>query len=525
MSATSYEQACAAHRWEVPAQYNIATDVCDKHPRDKLAMVWESFDGSYRELVWGELQDLANQAAQVLRTHGIERGDRVAVVAPATPETAAIFFGIWKLGAVLLSMSVLYGDESIRHRLSDSGAALVVTDGANAKRFDDSSAPLLVLETDTLAGSSTESIDCGTSADDPAQLYYTSGTTGLAKGIVHAHRYILGHEEFVYCHEVEEGERFHGMGEWAWAAGIAPLLGPWRLGAVQCVYQRESGFDPHKQLDFLSRRNVTNVFTTPTAMRAMMAIADAGKRYPQQFRRVCSAGEPLNPEAIRWFREQYGVTVLDYYGLTESYPLVANYPFMEVREGSMGKPMPGWKVELLDEDERPVPRGERGEICLRARSNPHFPLGYWNRPPESEEVFGGEWFHTKDAARQDDDGYVWYEGRADDVIIAAGYRIGPFEVESACLEHPAVREAAAVASPDELRGNVVKAFIVLAVDHEPSDELGEEIKAFVRKRLSAYAYPRRIEFVDDLPKTLTGKIRRIVLRQRELELVQDVRRA
>jgi len=524
MSSTSYEQACAAHRWEVPAQYNIATDVCDKHPRDKLAMVWESFDGSYRELVWGELQDLANQAAQVLRAHGIERGDRVAVVAPSTPETAAVFFGIWKLGAILLSMSVLYGDESIRHRLSDSGAALVVTDAANASRFDESNAQLLVLEADTLAGASTESIDCATSADDPAQLYYTSGTTGLAKGIVHAHRYILGHEEFVYCHEVEEGERFHGMGEWAWAAGIAPLLGPWRLGAVQCVYQREAGFDPHKQLDFLSRRNVTNVFTTPTAMRAMMAIADAGKRYPQQFRRVCSAGEPLNPEAIRWFREQYGVTVLDYYGLTESYPLVANYPFMEVREGSMGKPMPGWKVELLDEDERPVPRGEQGEICLLARSNPHFPLGYWNRPTESEEVFGSEWFHTKDAARQDDDGYVWYEGRADDVIIAAGYRIGPFEVESACLEHPAVREAAAVASPDELRGNVVKAFIVLTFDHEPSDELGEEIKAFVRKRLSAYAYPRRIEFVDDLPKTLTGKIRRIVLRQRELEGAQVGRR-
>jgi acetyl-CoA synthetase len=521
MSWTSYEQACAAHRWEVPARYNIAADVCDKHPRDKLAMVWESFDGSYRELVWGELQDLANQAAQVLRAHGIKRGDRVAVVAPATPETAAIFFGTWKLGAVLLSMSVLYGDESIRHRLSDSRAALVVTDAANAKRFDDAGAQLLVLEEDALSGTPAEPIDCDTSADDPAQLYYTSGTTGLAKGIVHAHRYILGHEEFVYCHEVEQGERFHGMGEWAWAAGIAPLLGPWRLGAVQCVYRRESGFDPHKQLDFLSRRNVTNVFTTPTAMRSMMAIADAGKRYPQQFRRVCSAGEPLNPEAIRWFREQYGVTVLDYYGLTESYPLVANYPFMEVREGSMGKPMPGWEVELLDEDERPVPRGERGEICLRARSNPHYPLGYWERPTETEEVFGGEWFHTKDAARQDDDGYVWYEGRADDVIIAAGYRIGPFEVESACLEHPAVREAAAIASPDELRGNVVKAFIVLAREHEPSEELAGEIKAFVRRRLSAYAYPRRIEFVDDLPKTLTGKIRRIELRQRELERVQD----
>ena len=515
MSPSSYEHACSAHRWDVPARYNIAADVCDKHPRDKPAMVWESFDGSYREVAWGELQDLANRAAHTLAARGVEQGDRVAVVLPPTPETAAVFFAVWKLGAILLSMSVLYGDDSIRHRLADSEAKLVVTNLANAGRFDGASAQVLVVDETTFANASAEPITCDTAADDPAQLYYTSGTTGLAKGIVHAHRYILGHEEFVYCHEVEDDERFHGMGEWAWAAGIAPLLGPWRLGALQCVYRREGGFDPHKQLDFLSRHRVTNVFTTPTAMRAMMSIDDARARYPQIFRRVCSAGEPLNPEAIRWFREQYGVTVLDYYGLTESYPLVANYPFMEVREGSMGKPMPGWDVEILDADENPVVPGERGEICLRARSNPHYPLGYWRRPEETAEVFDGEWFHTKDAARQDEDGYVWYEGRADDVIISAGYRIGPFEVESACLEHPAVREAAAVAAPDELRGNIVKAFIVLAEPHEPSDELADDIKRFVRQRLSAYAYPREIEFATDLPKTLTGKIRRIELRELE----------
>ncbi|HEX2086749.1 MAG TPA: AMP-binding protein [Solirubrobacteraceae bacterium] len=262
---------------------------------------------------------------------------------------------------------------------------------------------------------------------------------------------------------------------------------------------------------------MTNVFTTPTAMRAMMAIEDAGSRYPQRFRRVCSAGEPLNPEAIRWFRDQYGVTVLDYYGLTESYPLCGNFPWMEVREGSMGRPMPGWDVQILDEDVQPVAQGERGEICLRARSNPHYPLGYWQQPEASEETFGGDWFHTKDAAVMDEDGYVWYAGRADDVIIAAGYRIGPFEVESACLEHPAVREAAAVASPDEMRGHVVKAFVVVAEGHEPGDELAQDIKRFVRERLSAYAYPRRVEFVDDLPKTLTGKIRRVELRERERE--------
>jgi acetyl-CoA synthetase len=509
----SYDEVCAGHEWRVPERYNIAADVCDKHPPDKLAMVWERFDGARRDVDWGEIQSLSAKAAHALSAAGVERGDRVAVVLPPTPETAAIFFGTWKLGALLLSMSVLYGDDGIRHRLTDSGAKVLVTDRANAPRFDHPN--LLVLDDGLLDGHPTEHETLDTAADDPAQLYYTSGTTGMAKGIVHAHRYILAHEEFTYCHEVQDGERFHGMGEWAWAAGIAPLLGPWRLGAVQVVYQREGGFDPHKQLDFLSRHEVTNVFTTPTAMRAMMAIEDAGTRYPQRFRRVCSAGEPLNPEAIRWFRDQYGLTVLDYYGLTESYPLCGNFPWMDVREGSMGRPMPGWDVQILDEDERPVPQGERGEICLRARSNPHYPLGYWQQPEATVETFGGDWFHTKDAAVMDEDGYVWYAGRADDVIIAAGYRIGPFEVESACLEHPAVREAAAVASPDELKGNVVKAFVVLAEGHEPSDETAHDIKRFVRERLSAYAYPRRIEFVDDLPKTLTGKIRRVELRDRE----------
>src|SRR5918998_3685027 len=352
-----YQEEVARHAWHVPERYNIAADVCDKHPRDKLAMVWERFDGARREVSWGELQDLANQAAHVLRDQGVERGDRVAVVLPPTAETAAIFFGTWKLGALLLSMSVLYGDDGIRHRLTDSGATVLVTDRANASRFEHPN--LLILDDGLLDGHPTEHETLDTAADDPAQLYYTSGTTGLAKGIVHAHRYILAHEEFTYCHEVQDGERFHGMGEWAWAAGIAPLLGPWRLGAVQVVFQREGGFDPHKQLDFLSRNEVTNVFTTPTAMRAMMALEDAGSRYPQKFRRVCSAGEPLNPEAIRWFRDQYGVTV-------------------------------------LDEDENPVGAGERGEICLRARSNPHYPLGYWRNPEATREDFEGEWFHTKD---------------------------------------------------------------------------------------------------------------------------------
>jgi acetyl-CoA synthetase len=519
---------CARHQWEVPERYNIARDVCDKHPRDKLAMVWEDWRGVERNVSFGELQDLSNRFANVLEAHGIERGDRVATLLPSLPQTAAVFLGTYKHAAILLSMSVLYGDEGIQHRLKDSGARAVVTDAENRHRIPEGMVEtVLVLggaedgdvnleKALEAAATSYEVVD--TAADDPAQLYYSSGTTGLAKGILHAHRYLLGHEEFEFCHDVQDGQLFHGMGEWAWAAGICPLLGPWRYGATALVFARKGGFDPEEQLSFLSKRGVEGMFTTPTALRAMTGIADAGKRFPMdRLANVCSAGEPLNPEVIRWFREQYGLTVLDYYGLTESYPLCGNFPTVEVREGSMGRPMPGWDVAILDEDENPLPAGERGEICLRARSNPHYPLGYWNRPEDTEEVFGGEWFHTKDAAELDEDGYVWYAGRADDVIISAGYRIGPFEVESACVEHPAVREAAAVASPDPRRGDIVKAFIVLAEGHAASDDTANEIKAFVREHHSAYAYPREVEFVDDLPKTLTGKIRRIELREAERE--------
>ena len=365
---SSYQQACEQHRWDVPERYNIAVDVCDRHPRDKLAMIHEDFRGRIQEISWGELQDDSNRFANVLRAHGVDTGDRVAMLLPATPQTAAAFFGVWKAGAILLSMSDLYGDEGIRHRVGDSRPKVLLTNAENAGRIDRSMVEhLLILDDELLGRGSTAFDPVDTAADDAAQLYYSSGTTGLAKGILHAHRYILAHEEFTYCHDLRDGALFHGMGEWA-------------------------------------------------------------------------------------------------------------------------------------------------------RSNPHYPLGYWNRPEEdTAEAFGGDWFHTKDAARADDDGYFWYEGRADDVIISAGYRIGPFEVESACLEHPAVAEAAAVASPDERRGYVVKAFVVLASGHDPSDELAEDIKAFVRDRHSAYAYPRVIEFVPDLPKTLTGKIRRIELRQSEQE--------
>ena len=524
----TYEEMTSGFAWEVPASYNLAADVLDKHEPERPAMHFVSDDGRDEHWTFGDMRRLTDRTANAFRGLGVQPGDRVAVLAPASPEIAAAFLATYKCEAILLSMSVLYGDESIVYRLNDSQAKVLVTSAAHRDRV----AALLdqaptVEHLVVVGGSGRESFEQLTGAaadhfetpatdpDTPAQLYYTSGTTGLAKGILHAHRYLLGHEEFQFCHDVRVGELFHSTGEWAWIAGIVPgILGPWRFGVETLVHGRKGGFDPGKSLRLIADHGVGNLFTTPTAIRAMMGVEEA-KGLGFRLRLACSAGEPLNPEAIAWWNRTVGCPVLDYYGLSESYPLCGNYPTVEVRPGSMGLPLPGWEVALLDEDEQPVPQGETGEICLKARSNPHYPLGYWNRPEDSEEVFGGEWFHTKDTALRDDDGYVWYQGRADDVIISAGYRIGPFEVESTLLEHPAVAESAAVASPDPQRGYVVKAFVRLAPGHEPGDELVEELQRHVRDRLSAYAYPRKVEFVDDLPKTLTGKIRRSELRKQE----------
>ena len=533
----TYQEMLSSFRWEVPDRYNIAVDTVDKHSPDRLAMVWEDWQGNERSVTFGDMRAMSSRIANVLAGLGVERGDRVAVMLPSTPETAAAFVAVYRLGGILLSLSQLYGDDSIAHRLADSQSKVLITDGANRGRLEAMQGRVPTLERvlvfspsgslvgddvdldEAMSAASDDFTPVDTSCDDPAQLYYTSGTTGQAKGILHAHRYVLAHNEYEFCHDVRAGEVFHSTGEWAWIAGIVPgLLGPWRFGVSVAVFQRKGGYDPEQTLYLLEKYKVGNLFTTPTALRAMTELKDPGSQYDIGLRIACSAGEPLNPEVIRWFEAEFGIPVFDYYGLSESYPLCGNFPTVEVRPGSMGLPLPGWEVAILDgATEEPVPRGEMGEICLKARTNPHYPLGYWNRPEDTDEVFGGEWFHTKDAARLDEDGYVWYEGRADDVIISAGYRIGPFEVESAIVELPEVVEAAAVASPDAKRGNIVKAYVRLAPGRVPSDELADRIKAHVRETYAAYAYPREIEFVDDLPKTLTGKIRRIELRRAEEE--------
>lgn len=512
---TSYHRLRETHRWSVPDEFNVAADVCDKHPADKLAMIWTDGERPDRHVMWGELQDLSARFASYYAARGVGRGDRVAVLLPTTPETAAAVLGALKLGAVAMPLSTLWSDDSLTYRITDAAAGLLVTDAKTAARGIGDAAPetLLLDEDGLVAVRAHPGADTvRTSPDDPALLYYTSGSTGPPKGVLAPHRSLIGHNEFEYCQDLRDGELSYWMGDWAW--GVYKILGPWRHGAVNVVLAT-ARFDAELLLGVLSRLRVSNVFLNPTGLRLMRAaVPDAGSRYPQRFRVVCAANEPLGSAEAEWFEDQFGVPVLENYGMTEAYPMIGNLPGVPRKRDSMGLPVPGWDVAILDEYEEPVPPGTPGEICLRARSNPQYPLGYWRREEETTIDFGGDWFHTKDIAWADDDGYIFYVSRKDDVIKSAGYRISPFEVEEVCARHPAVREAGVVGVPDAERGQSVKAFIVLHAGHDPDAETADSIKRFAKREHSAFGYPKLIEFVDVLPRGPSGKLLRADLRSR-----------
>ncbi|WP_037806099.1 AMP-binding protein [Amycolatopsis sp. La24] len=510
----NYDELRAGHDWEVPPRYNMAADVADRHDRAATALIFEDHLGTHREISWGEVQDRSRQVAAHLWNRGVRPGDRVAVLLPQRPDTPAAYLGVLRTGAILVTMSLLWADEPIRYRLADSGATVLVTEPEARDRVRGFAGHIVEIDDPAIEKLPPRFETADTAADDPALIFYTSGTTGKAKGIVHAHRTLLGHNEFRYCHDLRPGDVFYGAGDWAWS--MAKLLGPLRAGATQLVYRPAGGFDPEGLLDSLSRNGVTTALVNPTFLRKMAAdVPDAGLRYPHKLRVVCSSNEPLTADLIDWFTGQFGVPLLDYYGSTESYPLVGNFPGVPVKPGSMGRPLPGWDVALLDAREQPVPQGEPGEICLRARSNPQYPLGYWNRPEDSAAVFGGGWYHTNDQAFADEDGYFWFLGRTDDVIKTSGYRVSPFEVEHALRAHPAVADAGVVGVPDPVRGQAVKAWVQPAPGYDGGDALAEELRAFAKETYSRFAYPRHIEFVHVLPRSATGKIRRAGLRDRD----------
>jgi len=539
--AASYEEARAAFRWRVPARYNIGVDICDRHADAGAGTALFHVDGAgaVRDVSFTDLKRASNRLANVLTAAGLARGDRVAILLPQRPETAIAHIAAHKAGMVSVPLFTLFGEDALQYRLSDSGAAALVTDRESLPKIDAIQDRLpslkLILVVDeardgagwrafepSLAAAADTFSPVDTAADDPAIIIYTSGTTGPPKGALHAHRVLLGHlpgVEFPQEFFPKPGDRFWTPADWAWIGGLIDVLLPSLHHGVPVVAHRFAKFDPEQAFDFIARHGVRNAFLPPTALKMMRQVPDA--RCPTM-RSIGSGGESLGTELLDWGRRTFGFTINEFYGQTECNLVVGNCAsIMDVRPGSMGKPIPGHEVAIVDPEGTPLPAGETGAIAVR-RGDPVMFLEYWNKPEATEQKFvsgdaGDDWMLTGDLGRYDADGYLHYVGRDDDVITSAGYRIGPGEIEDCLMTHPAVALAAAIGVPDPLRTQAVKACIVLADGHPASEDLKRAIQTHVKTRLAAYEYPRIVEFVDELPMTTTGKIMRRVLRERHRE--------
>jgi acetyl-CoA synthetase len=530
-----YAETARRFAWRVPDRYNIGVDACDRHAGDpgRAALIWEEEDGRVRVFSFDEVRRLSNRLANVLRAHGAARGDRLAVLLPQAPETAVAHVAGFKAGLVTVPLFALFGEEALEYRLADSGARALVTDRAGWEKVrpirDRLPGLSLVLCVDggpegtvdfhrALGRASDAFVAEDTAADDPAIIIYTSGTTGNPKGALHGHRVLPGHLPGVELpHEFfpRPGDLFWTPADWAWIGGLFDVLMPaWHHG-VPVLAHRFRKFDPERAVALMARHGVRNVFLPPTAIK-LMRQADA-KGDGLALRTVASGGETLGAELLDWGRATFGVTINEFYGQTECNLVVGNAAgLMPVRPGSMGRAIPGHRVGVIDAEGNEVPDGTVGSIAVR-RPDPVMFLGYWNRPEATAAKFVGDWLVTGDLGRRDEDGYLWYVGRDDDVITSGGYRIGPGEIEECLMRHPAVALAAAVGVPDPIRTEIVKAYVVLRQDTPPSPELAREIQDFVRTRLAAHEYPRQVAFVDELPMTTTGKIMRRVLRRRAAE--------
>ncbi|UCF90880.1 MAG: acyl-CoA synthetase [Desulfobacterales bacterium] len=534
----TYEEVYQPFRWAIPEHYNIGVDICDKwaHQRYRLALIHEDESGEVAKYTFWELRRLSNRLANGLRAHGIGPGDRIGILLPQCLETAVSHIATYKLGAIAIPLFTLFGTDALEYRLANSQAKAVVTDAANLPKLIEIRENLPDLQTVIVTqGGQEEKVEgfweliekgagdfvpVKTRADDPALIIYTSGTTGPPKGALHAHRVLLGHlpgVEFPHNFFPQEDDFFWTPADWAWIGGLIDVLFPsWHHG-IPVLAHRARKFDPEKAFDLIARYGIRNAFLPPTALKLMRQVPDPRRRHEYRMRSIGSGGETLGEELLDWGREVMGVTINEFYGQTECNLVVASCcAVMENRAGSMGRAVPGHTVEVVDEAGEPAPSGTIGEIAVK-RPDPVMFLEYWQNPEATRNKFSGDWSLTGDLARQDEQGYFWFNGRKDDVITSAGYRIGPAEIEDCLLKHPAVGMAAAVGSPDKIRTEIVKAFIVLKPGVTPGSELAAEIQNFVKVRLAAHEYPREIEFVTELPLTATGKIMRRELKKREIE--------
>src|SRR4249920_1189124 len=528
-----YDSLIRQFRWPVPARYNIGVDVCDrwadKEP-GRLAILHARPDGRDEQITYGWLRETSNRLANVLRAHGIARGDRVAILLPQLPEVAAIHIAIYKLGAVALPLAVLFGTDALSYRLENSGAAALITNARGTERIaeirNDLPALKLVLSldgpsdskqgiADELSRASSQFTPVDTSADDPAMMVYTSGTTGQPKGALHGHRVLIGHFPGVETHHdffPQPGDRIWTPADWAWAGGLLNVLLPGLHYGVPVVAHKVEKFDPQEAFALMARAGVRNAFIPPTALRMMRS---AGQPPPEvRLRSVGSGGEALGAETYEWGKSALGLTINEFYGQTECNLVLASCAQIGVsRPGTIGKPVPGHAVAVIHPDGSRCAPGESGEIAIR-RPDPVMFLEYWGKPDATRDKFVGDWMTTGDQGVADSDGYIQFIGRNDDVITSSGYRIGPTEIEDCLIKHPAVALAAVVGKPDALRTEIVKAFIVPKAGHAPSAALAVEIQAFVKTRLSAHEYPREVAFIDQMPMTTTGKVIRRLLRER-----------
>lgn len=527
--ATTYEARRAAFSWEIPRDLNIAAACVDAHDPRHPALLVPGPNGSLQTISFGDVAVLSNRFANALRGLGVRPGDRVGIVLAQRLETAVSHVAVYRLGAVAVPMSVLFGFDALAHRFRDSGVRLIVTDGERLERVATAAAgtgaTIVVVDGEPplphrgfaslVKDASAVLTPVPTTAETPALLIYTSGTTGPPKGALHAHRVLLGHQPgFRLSHDdfPQPGDVFWTVADWAWIGGLMNgLLSSWYHGRPVVAASR-AGFDPEWAAHLIVACGVRNTFAPPTALKLMR---NAGVRIPGALRTVMSGGESLGADMLEWGREALGVTVNEIYGQTEANYVIGNsQACWPVRLGSMGRAYPGHTVAVIDEQGTPVPGGELGEIAV-ALPDPVSFLRYWGAEEATEEKTRGGWLRTGDRARLDDGGYFWFEGRTDDVISSGGYRMGPDEIEQCLMRHPAVALAAAIGVPDETRGEIVKAFLLLADGVEPSPELEADVRAHVRTQLAAYEAPREIEFVDEIPLTVTGKVKRSELRHRE----------
>ncbi len=530
-----YEATHASFRWERPEHFNFATDVIDRWAAtrgDAPALLWSDEKGEQHTYSFAELRQRSLEAAHALTGLGLRKGDRVFVMLPRVPEWWFIALGCIRAGLVLMPGTSMLTNHDIRYRLEVARARAVITDPENVPKFYDvdpgdrvhhwialGHAPAPWRDYYALAGraSGPERFE-PTRADDTMLLYFTSGTTGMPKMVAHTQAsYGIGHHiTGKYWLDLQPDDRHLTLSDTGWAkAAWGKLFGPWSQGACNVVYDFRGRFDAKQLLDMLQRQKVTTFCAPPTAYRALV-LEDLRRWDLSAIRHAVSAGEPLNPEVIDTWKEATGLEIREGYGQTETVMIVGSFPCLPQKRGAMGRPSPGFDVQVIDDDGNVLPPGMEGDIAVRV--SPERPvglfLGYANDAAATAAAFRGDWYLTGDRAVRDEDGYLWFVGRKDDVIKTSGYRVGPFEVESALLEHPAVAESAVVGVPDERSGQRVKAFVILKPGYEPSDELAHELQNHVRQVTAPYKYPREIEFVTELPKTISGKIRRADLRTR-----------